>query len=118
MATNPLGAGTCNLSVNVPKSWRRLLGRIAFTLDVSMGEVVRRMIARAAYVWAAAKHAATAADADLEAIAVLRRAIEDGINEEDRPAIERALVLIQESADTDRRIAQAATTPIAEEVTA
>lgn len=106
MATNALGAGTCNLSVNVPRSWRLKLGRLAFSHgDISMGELVRRMVARAAHVWAAAKFAARAEQADLEAISVLRRAIEDGIGPEDRPAIERALQLIQKSADADRRLA-------------
>jgi hypothetical protein len=105
MATNALGAGTCNLSVNMPKSWRLRLGRLAFRHDVSLGELIRRMLARAAHVWAAAKHAATAEQADLEAIAVLRRAIEDGIGPEDRPAIERALSLIQQSADSDHQLA-------------
>jgi pyruvate/2-oxoglutarate dehydrogenase complex dihydrolipoamide acyltransferase (E2) component len=105
MATNALGAGTCNLSVNVPRNWRRLLGRLATTHDVSMGELMRRMVARAAHVWAAARHAATAEQADLEAITILRNAIQDGISEQDRPAIERALYLIQASADSDRKLA-------------
>lgn len=106
MPTHALGTGTCNLSVNVPKTWRRLLGRLAFAHgDISMGELVRRMIARAAHIWAAAKFAARAEQADLEAIAVLRRAIEDGISEADRPAIERALHLIQQSARDDRHVA-------------
>ncbi len=107
MPTNALGVGTCNLSVNVPKAWRRLLGRVAFTHgNISMGELLRRMIARAAHIWAAATFAARAEQADLEAIAVLRRAIEDGVGPDDRPAIERALALIEQSADADRHLAR------------
>lgn len=105
MPTKPLGTGTCNLSVNVPKAWRSLLGRLAFTHDLSMGELVRRMVARAAHIWAATKFAARAERADLAAISILQRAIEDGIGPEDRPAIERALQLIQQSARDDHRVA-------------
>lgn len=105
MPTHRIGVGTCNLSVNVPTTWRGQIGRLAFTHDVSMGELIRRMIFRAAHVWAAAKSAALAEQADLEAISILRTAIEDGITEADRPAIERALALIQRSADADRSLA-------------
>ncbi len=117
MPTNPIGSGTCNLSVNVPKAWRRYLGRLAFRGDMSLGELVRRMIARASHVWTAARDAATAERADLEAVAVIRRAIADGISEADRPAIERAIGLVQLSAATDGNIARAARISL-EEVTA
>ena len=50
MPTHPIGPGTCNLSVNVRKGVRLDLGRLAFGLDMSMGELVRRMLACAAPV--------------------------------------------------------------------
>ena len=106
MPTNRIGSGTCNLSFNAPKGWRSYLGRMAFAHDLSMGEAIRRLIARGVHIWACARWAAKAEQADLEAIAVLRSALEDGIGPEDQPAIERALVLIQASAKADHKAAQ------------
>jgi hypothetical protein len=105
MATNRLGAGTANLSFNAPKSWRGFLGRLAFKHDVSMGELLRRMAARANHVLVAARDAATAEQSDIEAAALIRKAISDGITEADRPAIERALALILKSAEVDHALA-------------
>lgn len=45
MPTHALGAGTVNLCVNVRKPVHRLLGRMAFCADVSMGALVRGILA-------------------------------------------------------------------------
>lgn len=50
MPTNPIGHGTCNLTVNVQLTVRATLGRFANLLDVSMGELCRRLIAAGAHV--------------------------------------------------------------------
>lgn len=105
MATNPIGPGTCNLSVNAPKSWRRFLGRKAYQMNISMGELVRRLVLTGSHVWHATVAAMSARHDDLEALEILRKAISDGIQPEDRPAIERAMELILRSANTDGELA-------------
>jgi|GEM_PF-2100489 len=42
--TNPLGGGTCNLSVNVLEGERSILGKLAFREGISTGQLVRRLI--------------------------------------------------------------------------
>jgi hypothetical protein len=39
--SNPIGTGTCNLSVNVPKDVRTVLGQAAFAADKSLGEFLK-----------------------------------------------------------------------------
>ena len=41
---NPLGKGTVNVSVNLLKQERLILGRLALADDRSLGEYVRRLI--------------------------------------------------------------------------
>lgn len=50
MSTHPIGAGTCNLSVNVRLGVRAALGRFACVLDVSTGELCRRLLAAGAHI--------------------------------------------------------------------
>jgi hypothetical protein len=102
MASNPLGAGTCNLCVNVRRSVHSAVGRLAFLHYVSMGALVRWAIARAAGL----SRAATAAERDdLAAIKLLREAGSDGYSNADLPAIEAAIRLIARSAARDRDLA-------------
>lgn len=44
--THSLGKGTCNFPLNVTREERLILGQLAFSSDVSMGEFLRRMIRR------------------------------------------------------------------------
>lgn len=105
MSTHALGIGTCNLSINVRKEVRARLGRAAFVRDVSMGELCRRIFHRAGFLVGATKFALAAGRDDLEAVTILRTAIADGITEDDRPAIERAIKLILRSGECDARLA-------------
>lgn len=107
MSTRPLGAGTVNLCANVPKSLHRHVGRFAFNVDASMGEVVRRVLSRIAAIWMAARGLEQAADADAKALALLRTAAADGIGPEDTKAIREAISYIEESERDDRQWAKA-----------
>lgn len=43
--TNPLGTGTCNLSVNVPTDERQVIGQLAFRLGFkSVGDFMRHLV--------------------------------------------------------------------------
>jgi hypothetical protein len=42
--TNPLGAGTVNVSVNMGASEKLVLGQLACALDLSLGELLRHLI--------------------------------------------------------------------------
>lgn len=104
MPTNPLGAGTCNLCVNVRRSVHATLGRMAFRADVSLGALVRWAIDRMPTI----TRTATAAERDdLAAIDVLERARRDGLSDADGPAIEQAIALIAQSAAKDRQLSDA-----------
>ena len=46
MATNPIGKGTKNLSVNLPESAKGVLGRLAFLRDQCLGDFVKEAIAK------------------------------------------------------------------------
>lgn len=105
MSTHALGAGTCNLSVNVRRPIRLALGRMAFLVDISMGELVRRMLARAAQIVTGAARAERAAAKDRAALGLLRSAVRDGLQEGDMPAVKRAMALIAASEREDRNIA-------------
>lgn len=48
MPTNALGPGTCNITLNVPVEERSELSRMAARLGISVGEFIRRAIARKA----------------------------------------------------------------------
>jgi hypothetical protein len=72
--THPIGPGTVNLSVNMLREIRLWLGRLAFRFDVSVGAVVRAMIAKAADVWAAAHLADASAGADSRALLIIEAA--------------------------------------------
>lgn len=50
MATNPLGPGTVNLTTNVKVAVRAALGRFAHHLDISRGELCRRLLAAGAHI--------------------------------------------------------------------
>jgi hypothetical protein len=106
MSTNRLGAGTVNLCVNVRQPVHRALGRMAFAVDVSMGELVRRILARARILWRARARAKLAAEEDRMALLLLRRAGADGWSQEDQPVIERAMRLIADSERHDRTMAR------------
>lgn len=45
--SNPIGAGTVNLSINVWADERAILGRLAFERGLSFGEMLRRLIYKA-----------------------------------------------------------------------
>lgn len=47
MPTNSIGAGTCNVPVNMPLEERLILGRLACERHISTGELIRRLIDRA-----------------------------------------------------------------------
>ena len=110
MPTHPIGPGTCNLSVNVRKSFRLALGRVAFAADVSMGELVRRMIRVPIQLRRAGAAADRAFDLDAQAIARLRQAqqpdSEGGTTITPHEAQE-VETLIARSGLADRRIAHA-----------
>jgi hypothetical protein len=42
--TNPIGGGTCNLSVNMLDGERSILGKLACREGISTGQLVRRLI--------------------------------------------------------------------------
>jgi len=42
MATNSIGSGTRNISINVPVDERDLLGKVVFAEGLSVGELVRK----------------------------------------------------------------------------
>lgn len=44
--TNPIGKGTVNLAINMPKAERMLIGRLAHRRRKSCGEIVRNLILR------------------------------------------------------------------------
>jgi hypothetical protein len=46
MPTHALGPGTVNLTLNIPRGSRVVLGRLAFARGLSTGALVRRLIAR------------------------------------------------------------------------
>lgn len=73
MATHPIGKGTKNLAVNLPESARSALGRLAFVRDVSIGCLVKRLIA--AELLVAYKNGEIAEDAIDRALADLRKGI-------------------------------------------
>lgn len=82
MPTHALGAGTCNVSVNVPVTWRQSLGRVALAHDVSMGGLLRgafqRLIKSTAELNRDASAGVRAARADNdEALALLERAVRE-----------------------------------------
>lgn len=74
MATHPIGPGTCNLSVNVRIPVRTGLGRVAGSINISMGELVRRLLRIAIHAWHASIRADRAAEYDRKALAKLRAA--------------------------------------------
>jgi hypothetical protein len=110
MSTHPIGPGTCNLSVNVRKSIRLALGRVACALDLSTSELVRRLLRLGARVWHSAIRADRAAALDLQALAQLRHARQPAspggttVTDAEFASVES---LIQQSAHLDGRIASA-----------
>jgi hypothetical protein len=42
--TNALGAGTANITYNGPEEEAQILGKLAFDLDVTRGELLRRAV--------------------------------------------------------------------------
>ena len=107
MPTRPIGPGTANLCANMPLSLHRYVGRFAFAVDLSMGDVVRRVVARLTVVWMAARGLEQAAEADTKALTLLRNAAADGIGPEDTPAIKEAIALVEQSEREDRQWAAA-----------
>lgn len=108
MSTHPIGPGTCNLSVNVRKSVRLALGRVACAIDISTSELVRRLLRLGARVWQSAIRAERAASFDLQALAYLRYArTPESKGGKTLTDCEFAVVedLIQRSAHLDGRIA-------------
>jgi hypothetical protein len=74
MPTHPIGPGTRNLSVNVRTPVHASLGRVANSLDVSMGELVRRLLRLVVKAWHASIRAERAAEYDHAALTKLRAA--------------------------------------------
>lgn len=77
MPTNPIGRGTCNLSINVQAPARLALGRLAFAKGQAMGELVRELIADRLEL--ALKRREISAGAALEALEALGRAGRNGL---------------------------------------
>lgn len=109
MATNPLGADTCNLSVNVKRTVRSRLGRVATSMELSVGELVRRMMRSATRIWHASIRANRAADLDIQALGALRHArLPESEGGEIITSAEFSVIetLILESSKLDRKISR------------